>query len=174
MARHDISRAVTHNKGIFNGIDAVVLATGNDFRAVEAAGHAWAAKDGVYKGLSQTTVQGHQFVFSFELPLAVGVIGGLTNLHPLAMASLQLLGNPSAGILMSVVASAGMANHFSAIRALITGGIQQGHMKMHLSNLLNQLNASQGEKELAMDFFRKRKVSYADVREFLSAQRTLK
>jgi len=167
MAHHDISRAVTHNKGIFNGVDAVVMATGNDFRAVEAAGHSWACKDGVYKALSEVRIQGNEFEFSLEIPLAIGVVGGLTNLHPMARASLQLLGDPNAKTLMSVAASAGMANHFSAIRALTTGGIQRGHMKLHLVNILGQLKADEVEKNAAIMYFRNHKISFNSVRDFL-------
>ncbi len=172
MAHHDVNRAVTHNKGIFNGVDAVIIATGNDFRAVEAAGHAWASRDGSYRGLTTAEIQDDNFICSLEMPMAVGVVGGLTNLHPLAVASLQLLGNPGADVLMSVAASTGMANHFSAIKALITGGIQQGHMKMHLWNLLNRLGASKRESELAMQHFLNRTITHSGVREFLTRQRT--
>jgi hydroxymethylglutaryl-CoA reductase len=169
---HDISRAVTHNKGIFNGVDAVLIATGNDFRAVEAAGHAWAARNGTYRSLSEIELQDDQFQLRVTLPMPLGVVGGITNLHPMAKASLQLLGNPGAADLMSVACAAGLANHYSAIKALITQGIQHGHMKMHLLNILNQLEASVEEKELALQYFIYRTVSYADVREFLSVQRS--
>jgi hydroxymethylglutaryl-CoA reductase len=173
MAHHDVSRAVTHNKGIFNGVDAVIMATGNDFRAVEAGGHAWACKDGSYQALSEISIHQSRFEFSLELPMAVGVVGGLTSIHPLAKASLQLLGNPGADVLMSVAASAGMANHFSAIKALITGGIQRGHMKLHLVNILSQLNANPDEKEKASRYFRDRDVSFSAVKEFLSLMREM-
>jgi hydroxymethylglutaryl-CoA reductase len=174
IARNDVNRAVTHNKGIFNGIDAVILATGNDFRAVEAAGHAWAAKDGRYKSLTKTIIKDNRFIFKLELPMAVGVTGGLTNLHPLAQASLRLLDNPSAEQLMSIIASVGMANHFSALKALVTGGIQHGHMKLHLNNMLIRLGASSQEKVLAAQYFKDRRISYADLRDFISRQRSVK
>ncbi|MEL7221400.1 MAG: hydroxymethylglutaryl-CoA reductase, partial [Bacteroidota bacterium] len=96
IAVHDPYRAVTHNKGIFNGIDAVVIATGNDFRAIEAAGHAYAARDGQYRSLSRCTIEDNIFRFELELPLALGTVGGLTKLHPLAKLSLQILQQPSA------------------------------------------------------------------------------
>jgi len=172
MAQHDISRAVTHNKGIFNGVDAVLIATGNDFRAVEAAGHAWASRNGAYRSLSEIELQDDRFLFRVTMPMPLGVVGGITNLHPMAKASLQLLGNPEAADLMSIASVAGLANHFSAIKALITHGIQHGHMKMHLLNILNQLAASMEEKELALQYFINRTVSFADVREFLSVQRS--
>lgn len=168
IAHNDISRAVTNNKGIFNGVDAVMLATGNDFRAVESAGHSWASRSGRYRGLSEVKLTEEQFELSLVLPLPVGVTGGLTNLHPLVRASLRLLGNPDAETLMTIAISAGMANHFSAIRALITEGIQRGHMRMHLNNILNQLNAGENEKMAAFRHFAGRKISFAGVRDFLS------
>lgn len=171
MAAVDISRAVTNNKGIFNGIDAVLIATGNDFRAVEASGHAWAARNGGYKGLSKTEISSKEFSLSMEIPLSLGVIGGLTTIHPMAKASLALLGKPDARILMMVAASAGLANHFSAIRALITRGIQKGHMKMHLSNLLNQAGANEREKERATEYFKDKTINIVAVRDFISIQR---
>jgi hydroxymethylglutaryl-CoA reductase len=168
IASIDMNRAVTHNKGIYNGVDAVILATGNDFRAAEAAGHSWAASGGRYTSLSRLSIQSGLFEFIIDIPLAVGVTGGLTSLHPMAKASLALLGNPGADELMSVAASAGMANHFSALKALITGGIQRGHMKLHLANILNQLNAGISEKKEALTHFQNRTVSYSAVKEFLS------
>jgi hydroxymethylglutaryl-CoA reductase len=171
IAQHDISRAVTHNKGIYNGVDAVIVATGNDFRAVEAAGHAWASKEGTYKSLSAVEISNTSFTLSISIPLAIGVVGGVTNLHPMAKASLQLLGNPSADRLMSVAASAGLANHFSAVKSLICGGIQKGHMKLHLVNILNHLDASEAEKEKAIRYFKLRPVSQRSVREFIDRQR---
>lgn len=153
IARIDPFRATTHNKGIFNGIDAVVLATGNDFRAVEACGHAYAARDGQYRSLSRCEIAGDTFRFSMEIPLALGTVGGLTTLHPLAKLSLEVLGHPSARELMSVVASVGLAQNFAAVRSLVTTGIQQGHMKLHLLNILNHLGATEAEIQAAPDLF---------------------
>ncbi|WP_291861117.1 hydroxymethylglutaryl-CoA reductase [Marinilabilia sp.] len=168
IALADTSRAVTHNKGIFNGIDAVVIATGNDFRAVEAAGHAWAAKDGFYRSLSRCEItENSTFKMEVTLPLALGTVGGLTRLHPMAALSLELLGNPSAPQLMGIAAAAGLANNFSAVASLVTTGIQKGHMKLHLSNLLNSLNATSEEKEAAMGYFKNRTVSALGVKKFL-------
>src|SRR5690606_157897 len=115
IANIEPHRAVTHNKGIMNGIDAVVLATGNDFRAIEAGVHAYAAKDGSYKSLSKASIEGDVFTFSLELPLALGTVGGLTNLHPLVKLSLEILDHPSAEELMQIVATAGLAQNFAAI-----------------------------------------------------------
>ena len=147
-------RAVTHNKGIMNGIDAVVLATGNDFRAVEAGVHAYAARNGRYSSLTHAKIENGIFTYWIEIPLALGTIGGLTNLHPLVKLSLELLHHPSAKELMQIVAVAGLAQNFAALRSLTTTGIQKGHMKMHLMNILNQLKASPDEKEQLIEHFK--------------------
>jgi hydroxymethylglutaryl-CoA reductase len=171
IAQIDPYRATTHNKGIFNGIDAVVMATGNDFRAVEACGHTHASRDGQYRSLSRCTIQGDLFRFEMEIPLALGSIGGLTALHPLAKRSLELLGNPSASELMCIAASVGLAQNFAAVRSLVTTGIQKGHMKMHLTNILNHLGASQEEAAAAQHFFAQQTVSFSAVRTFLEQKR---
>ena len=171
MAGVDVYRATTHNKGIFNGIDAVVIATGNDFRAVEAAGHAWAAREGRYKSLSACSLENGMFSLSLTLPMAVGTVGGLTSLHPMAKLSLELLGNPPAGELMGIIASAGLASNFAAVSSLVTKGIQSGHMKMHLSNILNHFGASDVERKAAIEFFRDRKVGFSAVEQFLNKLR---
>ncbi len=156
-------RAVTHNKGIMNGIDAVVLATGNDFRAIEAGAHAFASRSGTYTSLSHCSIDDGIFKFWIEIPLAVGTVGGLTSLHPMAKLSLEMLQNPSAKELMQIMAAAGLAQNFAALRALTTKGIQHGHMKMHLQNILNQLGASKKEKNALIDFFKNKTVSHAAV-----------
>ncbi|WP_163709431.1 hydroxymethylglutaryl-CoA reductase [Mangrovibacterium lignilyticum] len=167
ISRNDVSRAVTHNKGIFNGVDALALATGNDFRAIEAGGHAFAARNGKYAGLSEAKNENGIFTFSMELSLAVGVVGGVTALHPMARLAMQILENPSATELMQYLAVAGLASNWSAVRALVTTGIQQGHMKMHLSNILNTLNATDEQKAAARLYFEKREVSFSDVEQYL-------
>jgi len=167
IARVDRSRAVTHNKGIMNGIDAVILATGNDFRAVEACAHAWAAQDGQYRSLSRCELTHDTFRFSMRLPLALGTVGGLTTLHPLARVSLGILGHPSATELMQVAAAVGLAQNFGAVRSLVTTGIQKGHMKLHLLNILHQLNASESQKAEAKIYFADKVVSYSAVRQLL-------
>ena len=172
IARNDHFRATTHNKGIFNGIDAVVIATGNDFRAIEACGHAYAARDGKYRSLSQCIIEDGVLRFSIEIPLAIGTIGGLTKIHPLARRSLELLGNPSAEELMSIVAAAGLAQNFAAVRSLVTTGIQKGHMKMHLNNILSHFAATPKEREFAVDHFSDKLISFTAVREFLTEYRS--
>ncbi len=169
IAHIDIDRATTHNKGIYNGIDAVVIATGNDFRAVEAAGHTFASRNGRYESLSNVTLENGIFHFELEVPMALGTVGGLTSLHPLAKKTLELLGNPTAPELMMVAATMGLANNFSAVRSLTTKGIQAGHMKMHLNNILNQLNATEEEKKQAREYFKDKTVSYAGVEQFLDS-----
>lgn len=162
-------RAVTHNKGIMNGIDAVVIATGNDFRAVEAGVHAFAARNGIYSSLSHAFMEGDDFVFQLKLPLSLGTVGGLTQLHPMVKWSLELLGNPNAKNLMEIVAVAGLAQNFAAVRSLITSGIQKGHMKMHLLNILNQHQASAYQKEKALEYFKTQTITYSAVNDFLKS-----
>ena len=163
IAQIEPYRAVTHNKGIMNGVDAVVLATGNDFRAVEAGAHAYASKEGAYKSLSHCTIADGIFKFWLDIPLALGTVGGLTGLHPMAKLSLEMLQKPSANRLMEIVAAAGLAQNFAALRALTTKGIQHGHMKMHLQNILNQLGANVQEKEKIATYFDGRTVTHAAV-----------
>lgn len=160
-------RAVTHNKGIMNGIDAVVLATGNDFRAVEAGVHAYASKDGQYRSLSHAKIEDGIFTFWLEVPLALGTVGGLTSLHPLVKFSLEMLEKPSAQELMQLVAVAGLAQNFAALRSLTTTGIQDGHMKMHLNNILNQFDATANERVLIKNYFKENLVSHAAVVTFI-------
>lgn len=173
IAEIDMYRATTHNKGILNGIDAVVLATGNDFRAVEACAHTYASRTGRYRSLSHCSIEGDVFRFSLEVPLALGTVGGLTSLHPIAKRSFELLGNPSAETLMMIVAATGLAQNFAAIRSLVTTGIQHGHMRMHLTNILARLGASEIEKQSAFAHFHDKDVSVALVRSFLESQRSI-
>lgn len=167
IAHIDPYRATTHNKGIFNGIDAVVLATGNDFRAIEACGHTYAAQQGTYRSLSTCTLENGRFKFWLDIPLALGTVGGLTKLHPIARRSLEILDNPSAEELMKIVACVGLAQNFAAVRSLITTGIQKGHMKMHLLNILNHMNATEREMKEAVLYFKDKVVSFRAVRDFL-------
>jgi hydroxymethylglutaryl-CoA reductase len=135
-AAADIFRASTHNKGIMNGIDAVVIATGNDWRAVEAGAHAYAAYGGKYLPLTKyaKTASG-DLLGQIELPMAVGLVGGATKTHPLAKIAVKILGVKSARELAEIIASVGLAQNFAALRALSTEGIQRGHMELHARNV---------------------------------------
>lgn len=174
LAEVEPYRAVTHNKGIMNGIDAVVLATGNDFRAVEAGVHAYAARNGQYSSLSHASIDNGIFRFWMEIPLALGTVGGLTKLHPLVKLSLEMLRNPTAKELMQITAAVGLAQNFGALRSLTTTGIQHGHMKMHLMNILNQLEATPEEKLVLTEHFKTKTVSYSNVLEAIRDLRSLK
>lgn len=165
-------RAVTHNKGIMNGIDAVVLATGNDFRAIEAGAHAYASRNGKYSSLSHAKIENGIFTFWIDIPLALGTIGGLTNLHPLVKFSLEMLGKPNAEELMKIVAVTGLAQNFAAVRSLTTTGIQKGHMKMHLMNILNQHHATKQEKQQVLDYFSNTTISHSLVVDYLEKIRS--
>ena len=167
IANLDIHRAVTHNKGIMNGIDAVVIATGNDFRAIEAGAHAYASRNGTYQSLSNAYIKNNNFYFELTLPLAIGTVGGVTNLHPLVKLALKILGNPNSKELMKIIASVGLAQNFGALRSLVTSGIQKGHMKMHLINLLNKYELKQEEKKIAIAYFKNRTVSSSSVDSFI-------
>ncbi|MCC7317903.1 MAG: hydroxymethylglutaryl-CoA reductase, degradative [Bacteroidales bacterium] len=171
IAQIDIFRATTHNKGIYNGIDSVAIATGNDFRAIEAAGHAYAARSGKYQSLSRVEIKDNMFRFILEVPMAIGTVGGLTSLHPLAKQSLEMLGNPSATELMMISSVMGIANNFSAVKSLTTKGIQAGHMKMHLFNILNHFKANDKEKNAAVEHFKDQKVSFASVGQYIATLR---
>ena len=167
IANLDIHRAVTHNKGIMNGIDAVVIATGNDFRAIEACAHAYASRNGTYQSLSNAYTKNNNFYFELILPMAIGTVGGVTNLHPLVKLALKILRNPNSQELMKIIASVGLAQNFGALRSLVTSGIQKGHMKMHLINLLNKYELNEEEKKLAITYFKNRTVSSSSVESFI-------
>ena len=167
IAKIDISRAVTHNKGIMNGIDAILIATGNDFRAVEAGIHAYASSNSKYQSLSECSISGNKFRLSLKIPLSVGTVGGITDLHPLVKLSLQILDNPSSKDLMCIIASVGLAQNFAAVKSLITSGIQEGHMKMHLINLLIKNNASEEQIKKAKTYFLNKEINSSSVNQFL-------
>lgn len=169
IAKIDRARAVTHNKGIFNGIDALALATGNDWRALEAAGHSFASRGEQYRGLTEVSIENGVFRFSIKLPVNIGVIGGITSIHPLARFAMKILQNPSAKELMQLFAVVGLASNFSALAALIGNGIQAGHMKLHLQNILVQLDASEHQSAKAQEYFSGRTVSFSAVRTFLNS-----
>ena len=139
----DPYRAATHNKGILNGIDAVAVATGNDWRGIEAGAHAYAARTGRYQSLTTFGRDGAgNLVGEIELPLAVGVVGGTTRAHPGAQLALQILGVTQAGELAEIMAAVGLAQNFAAIRALATEGIQKGHMALHARQVAVAAGAS--------------------------------
>jgi len=143
LAEIDPYRAATHNKGIMNGIDPVVLATGNDWRAVEAGAHAWAARDGLYTSLTRWDIDSNEnLVGSIELPMPIGLVGGATKTHPGAQAAVRLLGVSTATELGQVIAAVGLAQNMAALRALATEGIQRGHMALHARNLAIAAGAS--------------------------------
>jgi hydroxymethylglutaryl-CoA reductase len=170
IAFTDTYRATTHNKGIMNGVDAVLIATGNDFRAAEAAAHTFASRSGQYRALSRCELDVATIRIILQTPMSVGTVGGITNLHPLARMSLEILGNPDANELMGIVASVGLASNFSAISSLVTTGIQKGHMKLHITNILNILNAEPRQRLEALDYFEGKTVSFAAVKEFLDGK----
>jgi hydroxymethylglutaryl-CoA reductase len=167
ISKLDVSRAVTHNKGIFNGVDALAIATGNDFRAIEACGHAYACRNGSYAGLTDVQLHDGIFHFSIELALAVGTVGGVTSLHPMTKLAMSILDHPSANELMMYMAVTGLASNFAAIKALVSSGIQKGHMKMHLNNILNQLKVPDNQRMAVLQYFHDKTVSYSLVEEFL-------
>ncbi len=135
IAEADIYRAVTHNKGIMNGIIAVALAVAQDHRAIEAGVHAYAARDGRYRPLSYWDLEGEYLVGTLELPLQIGTIGGAVKTHPIAQIALKILKVTTARELAEVMAAVGLAQNFAALKALVTTGIQAGHMKLHARNL---------------------------------------
>lgn len=142
FAYSDIYRAVTHNKGIMNGIDSVAIATGQDFRAIESGCHAYACKDGQYRSLTKWYENSNgDLVGEMEIPLSVGIIGGITNIHPLVKACIKILGIASSQELAMIIAAVGLAQNFSAIRALADEGIQKGHMKLHSKNIAKMAGA---------------------------------
>ena len=173
IAHQNPYRAVTHNKGIMNGIDALAIATGNDFRAIEAGIHAYAAQDGQYRGLSKAWIKDETFWFELEVPLAVGTVGGLTKLHPMVKWSHELLQSPNAEGLMQIMAVSGLAQNFAALRSLVTTGIQKGHMKMHLLNILNQMGVTEAEKQAMIEHFKTNVVSFNAVEQALIAWRKI-
>jgi len=163
FADADPYRCATHNKGVMNGIDAVIIATGNDWRAIEAGAHAYAARTGSYKPLTtfEKTPE-RDLAGTIELPMAVGLIGGATKVHPTARAAIKLLGVKGAQELGEIVAAVGLAQNFAALRALATVGIQKGHMSLHAKNIVNSVGCPQelvdevvriivSEKKIRMD-----------------------
>ena len=147
FAQSDPYRAATHNKGIFNGIDAILIATGNDWRAIEAGAHAFASRDGRYQGLSRwkLDLEREELVGEMTLPMPVATKGGSIGLNPRVALSHELLGNPSARELAQIIVSTGLAQNFAALKALVSTGIQQGHMKLQAKSLALLAGASESE-----------------------------
>jgi hydroxymethylglutaryl-CoA reductase len=148
FAAADPYRAATHNKGIMNGIDAVVLATGNDWRAVEAGAHAYAARTGRYRSLSHWAQDAEgNLVGTLEMPLSVGTVGGTTRVHPTAQVAIKILGVETGSNLAETIAAVGLAQNLAALRALATEGIQKGHMQLHARQVSIAAGASGKEIE---------------------------
>lgn len=171
FAEVDPYRAATHNKGIMNGVDAVLLATGNDWRAAEAGAHAYASRGGRYRPLStwRVNAQGH-LTGQLEMPLAVGTVGGTTGSHPQARLALRLMGVTRAGELSEVIAAVGLAQNLAALRALATEGIQKGHMELHARQVAMTAGADGDEvTRLAEQLVREEDVRLKRAKEILSA-----
>ena len=168
IADIDINRAVTHNKGIMNGVDAILISTGNDFRAVEAGVHAFASNKGKYGSLSKCSITDDIFKISLEIPLSIGTVGGITDVHPMVKLSLKLLNNPTSDELMKIICSVGLAQNFAAVKSLVTTGIQKGHMKMHLINLLIKKNASKDQIDKSEEYFKDKDINSQSVKDFLN------
>jgi len=148
----DPYRATTHNKGIMNGIDAVCIATGNDWRAVESGAHAYAARHGRYQSLTDWHIDDNGDLYGeITLPLSVGVVGGATKVHPTAQVALKILDVQSAAELAEVIACVGLAQNLAAIKALATVGIQQGHMRMHARQVALAAGAVDGQVQTIAD-----------------------
>lgn len=145
FAEQDPYRAATHNKGVLNGMDPVLLATGNDWRAVEAGVHAYAARSGQYRAITRWHMQNKDLIGLFEAPVSVGTVGGVTRLHPTAQLCLRMLGIKSADHLARIVAAVGLVQNLGALRALTSEGIVKGHMKLHISNLMLAAGATREE-----------------------------
>lgn len=156
-AKLDPYRAATHNKGIMNGIDSVVIATGNDPRAVEAGAHAYASRNGRYQGMTDWTIEGDYLIGTLTLPIAIGTVGGAISVLPMAKANLDLLQISSAEELARIIVSVGLAQNFAALRALVSDGIQKGHMSLHASSLAIQVGAKNEEIEQVAGLLRKEK-----------------
>lgn len=175
LAQIDPYRAATHNKGIFNGIDAVVIAMGNDWRAIEAGAHAYASHTGSYRGLSVWNIQEDQLVGEMTLPLPIASVGGSIGLNPKVNVAFELLGHPSARQLASIIAATGLCQNFAALRALVTSGIQQGHMKLHAKSLAMLAGATEQEVEKVANLLSKEKHSNLETaKKILTSLRTEK
>lgn len=172
FAKADPYRCATNNKGIMNGVDAVAIATGNDFRALEAGAHAYAAKNG-YKPLATYKKNGNgDIVGNIEMPISVGIVGGATKTNPVAKTSLKVMRIGSAHELASVMASVGLANNFAALRAMVSEGIQKGHMKLHAKNIAMSAGSSENEaSDVAKKMMEEGEISVSKAKEILKNTR---
>jgi hydroxymethylglutaryl-CoA reductase len=171
FAYSDVYRAVTHNKGIMNGIDSVAIATGQDFRAIESGCHAYACKDGQYRSLTKWYENSEgDLVGEIEIPLAVGIVGGITNVHPLVKTCIKILGITSSQELAMIIASVGLAQNFSAIRALSDEGIQKGHMKLHSKNIAKIAGALNNQiEEISQQMIKEENISVSRAKEIIES-----
>jgi hydroxymethylglutaryl-CoA reductase len=151
FAYADPWRAATHNKGVMNGIDAVVIATGNDWRAIEAGAHAWASRSGQYRSLTKWKIDGGKLNGSISVPMQIGTVGGSIRSHPQVQSCLQILGNPRAQELAGIIAMVGLAQNLGALKALATEGIQKGHMRMHARSIASRVGAQGDELIVVVD-----------------------
>jgi hydroxymethylglutaryl-CoA reductase len=177
FARQDPYRAATNNKGVLNGIDPILIATGNDWRAVEAGVHAYASRDGQYRSITEWKRDGRFLVGTLRAPIVVGTVGGVTTLHPTASLCLRMLNVQSAAELSRVIASVGLVQNLGALRALVTDGIIEGHMKLHIKNLTLGAGASEKEmpfvvKKLEEILALKKRISLSNAIEILKEMRT--
>lgn len=170
FAQVDVYRATTHNKGILNGIDALALATGNDWRAVEAGAHAYAAKDGQYRGLSSWQIEDEYLIGEMTLPMPIATVGGSIGLNPKVQVAFDLLGHPNARTLASLVVATGLCQNFAALRALVTSGIQQGHMKLHAKSLAILAGANESEVDTIAQQLRQEKYTNLETAQHLLAK----
>jgi hydroxymethylglutaryl-CoA reductase len=177
FAKTDPYRATTHNKGVLNGIDPVLIATGNDWRAVEAGVHAFSARSGKYQPVTDWRFDGSKLVGEFLAPLAVGTVGGVTMLHPTARLSLKIMGIENAEGLARILAAAGLVQNLGALKALATVGIVKGHMRLHAANLAMAAGASESElpklrEELSTALVREKRISLSRAKEILEVIRS--
>jgi hydroxymethylglutaryl-CoA reductase len=173
FAELDPYRASTSNKGVMNGIDAVLIATGNDWRAVESGVHAYAARSGQYRSITRWRYQDNNVVGEIEAPIITGVVGGVTKLHPMAQMAIKMLGVSTANELSRIVAATGLLQNLGAIRALMGDGIVKGHMRLHIKNLILSVDATDDEKKELQDLLevaleKNNKISHQDAQDLLA------
>ncbi|WP_277285019.1 hydroxymethylglutaryl-CoA reductase, degradative [Sneathia sanguinegens] len=168
FANVDVYRATTNNKGIFNGIDALAIATGNDWRAIEAAGHAYASRSGQYSSLTTWTFDGEKLRGNLIIPMAIATFGGSIGLNPASKIALDILKNPDAKELSKIAVALGLAQNFAALRALVTVGIQKGHMKLHAKSIASFIGAKENEREYVIQkMIEKNKINIEEAKKIL-------